>query len=290
MPAEQSYYLSLEVEGNNVWRTDRSLIINCTGMCVLPQFFHSYTQLGREDYYLQYLVKGDMTVWIDGRQERMRPGQAVIYYPHTAYRYAMYGKEEVQYYWAHFTGTEAARLLENCRIHNHCLMNIGSSPSIVTDFEAIFHDFILRDHCFEVSCAARLTAICVEISRRLEARQNEQSGSILSALSHIHQNYNEPVSTQFLADLEHLSPSRFRSLFKESTGLSPGSYLLILRLNHARRLMLQPELTICQISQAVGYQDQLYFSRIFKKRTGLSPSEYRSQLKVLNCHRPDDNR
>ena len=77
MPTEQSYYLSLEVEGNNVCRTDRRLVINCTGVCVLPRPFETRLLAGREDYYLQYLVKGEMRVWLDGEERLMQPGQAV---------------------------------------------------------------------------------------------------------------------------------------------------------------------------------------------------------------------
>ena len=55
-------------------------------------------------------------------------------------------------------------------------------------------------------------------------------------------------------------------------------YLTDLRINHARQLMGQTELTMREIADMVGYEDQLYFSRIFKKRTGFTPSAYRRSL------------
>ena len=125
MPTEQSYYLSLEVEGNNVCRTDRRLVINCTGVCVLPRPFETRLLAGREDYYLQYLVKGEMRVWLDGEERLMQPGQAVLYYPHTGYRYAMKGREEVQYYWVHFTGTDADSLIAGCRLPTCTLLQLS---------------------------------------------------------------------------------------------------------------------------------------------------------------------
>lgn len=278
MPSEQSYYLSLEVEGNNVRRTDRSLVVNCTGACVLPQPFETHSLSGREDYYLQYLVRGEMRVWLENSELHMRPGQAVLYYPHTGYRYAMLGREEVQYYWVHFTGTDAGSLIESCRLPNRRLLEIGGSAAISSAFEGLFHDFIVRDHCFDLSAASRLLSLCVEISRCQEASQSGQpdaSSRVYHALTYIHQNYEKEISVPFLAGLVHLSLSRFRILFREATGLSPLEYLLVLRLNHARQLMLQTESSIGEIARAVGYEDQLYFSRIFKRRTGLSPSAYR---------------
>lgn len=281
MPSEQSYYLSLEVEGNNVRRTDRDLIPNCAGVCVLPQPFEAHMPSGREDYYLQYLVQGKMRVWLEEGEQIMEPGQAVLYYPHTGYRYAMHGKEEIQYYWLHFTGSEADRLVKDCRLPNRQLLRLGSSALIVSQFEGLFHDFILRDHCFALSAASRLLSICVEISRRLEEADGSQSagvGRVYHAISHIHQNYEKRLTVPLLAELEHLSPSRFRLLFREATGLSPMDYITVLRLNHARQLMLQTNSSVGEIARAVGYPDQLYFSRIFKKRTGLTPSDYRQGL------------
>lgn len=281
MMKEQAYYLSLEIEGNNVRRRDRSLVVNCTGLCVLPRPFDTFSQIGREDYYLQYLVKGEMTLWIHEQPQLMQPGQAVFHYPHTGYRYAMSGEEEVQYYWVHFTGADADALIHSCRIQNQTLLTVGSSPSILSDFEGLFHDFILRDHCLDFSAASRLLSICTEISRRQESAQRGSLGAasrIYRAITYIHQNYEKDISVCLLAELEHLSPSRFRALFREATGLSPMDYLAVLRLNHARQLMLQAGLSIGEIAQAVGYQDQLYFSRIFRKRTGLSPTLYRQRL------------
>lgn len=281
MPSEQSYYLSLDIEGNNVCRTDQELVLNCAGACVLPQPFETHIQLGREDYYLQYLVQGEMQVWLEEGEQVMGPGQAVLYYPHTGYRYAMHGQEEVQYYWLHFTGSGADKLVKDCRLPNKRLLTLGSSALIVSQFEGLFHDFILRDHCFSLSAASRLLSVCVEISRRLEASEGKQGsnvGRVYRALSHIHQNYEKRLTVPFLAELEHISPSRFRLLFREATGLSPMDYITVLRLNHARQLMLQTDNPLGEIARAVGYPDQLYFSRVFKKRTGLTPSAYRQGL------------
>lgn len=281
MTEAQAYYLSLDVEGNNVSRTDRSLVLNCTGLCVLPQPFSNRSEVGREDYYLQYLIKGEMDVWLDGVRQVMRPGQVILYYPHTGYHYAMHGQEEVQYYWVHFTGADAGDLVQNCRLPNQTLLDIGSSASIQLDFEEVFRDFIVRDSCFSLSAAAKLTSICVEISRRVEmagSSPSETDSRIYHSLAYIHKNYDRDLTIEQLAALEHLSVSRFRTLFKARTGLSPMDYLIILRLNHARQLMTQTDLTLREIADAVGYQDQLYFSRIFKKRTGYTPSAYRQNL------------
>lgn len=274
---EQSYYLSLEVEGNNVSRSDHALVPNCGGVCVLPRPFETHMRQGREDYYIQYLVEGDMRVWLDG-ERRMRPGQAVLYYPRTAYRYAQLGEGRVRYYWLHFTGYAAGDLIGSCRLPNARLLTVGHSASLLAQFEGLFHDFILRDGCFIPSAASRLLAVCVELSRcigREAAPQGAGTGRVYRALAYIHRHYDEKLTVPLLAGLEHVSPSRFRLLFREATGLSPLEYVTCLRLNHARQLLQQTDDPLAEVARAVGYSDQFYFSRVFKERTGLTPSAYR---------------
>ena len=114
---------------------------------------------------------------------------------------------------------------------------------------------------------------------------SETDSRIYRVLSFIHKNYDRNLSIEQLALQEHLSPSRFRALFRECTGLSPTDYLTVLRINRARQLMGQTDLSVGEVASAVGYQDQLYFSRIFKKHTGQSPLDYRAGVEVRNLNR-----
>ena len=76
----------------------------------------------------------------------------------------------------------------------------------------------------------------------------------------------------------HLSVDRFSHLFTEIIGVTPKQYLITTRIEAAKELLINSDLTVLQISEAVGTSNQNYFSRIFKKHTGLSPSEYRKQF------------
>jgi two-component system response regulator YesN len=50
------------------------------------------------------------------------------------------------------------------------------------------------------------------------------------------------------------------------------------RIDKAKELLANPNLKIVDISQAVGYQDEKYFSKVFKKLEGVSPNEYRKAI------------
>lgn len=87
-------------------------------------------------------------------------------------------------------------------------------------------------------------------------------------------NYMYPIQITELAKMAGLTASSFCRAFKQTTGRTPGSYVTELRIEHAKQLMQQSDVKCKQISQVVGFQDELYFSRVFKKREGVSPTLY----------------
>ena len=72
-----------------------------------------------------------------------------------------------------------------------------------------------------------------------------------------------------------ISPYYFSKLFKEDTGVNFIEYLTSVRIQEAKRLLLDGERSIKDICIEIGYQDPNYFSRIFKKHTGVTPTEFK---------------
>ncbi|UHA76160.1 helix-turn-helix transcriptional regulator [Paenibacillus sp. 481] len=91
------------------------------------------------------------------------------------------------------------------------------------------------------------------------------------------QNLSFPWTLKQLADLAHLSPSRFSALFQLAVGTSPLDYLIQLRLIHAVHLLESTDLKIIQIAADCGFRNLSNFNRLFKQQVGKSPSELRHQ-------------
>jgi transcriptional regulator GlxA family with amidase domain len=105
--------------------------------------------------------------------------------------------------------------------------------------------------------------------------RTSQFHSVRTTLDYLRQNVHQPLSLSDMADHANLSKSHFSRLFKEQTGYSPIDYFIHLKVQHACMLLSVTQQTVREVSQAVGYDDQYYFSRIFKKTIGISPSKYR---------------
>jgi len=98
---------------------------------------------------------------------------------------------------------------------------------------------------------------------------------IQQAISLIHQRSNEKLTLEKVAKECGFSKYYFSRIFKKYTGKSFKAYLIDLRINKAKYLLLNSKLTISQICYETGFNDLSYFSRMFKKRVGYSPSKFR---------------
>jgi transcriptional regulator GlxA family with amidase domain len=78
--------------------------------------------------------------------------------------------------------------------------------------------------------------------------------------------------------------SKFRKVFKQVTGLSPNQYYLNLRLNKAKALLVNTDLSIVEISNLTGFENLFYFSNYFKKKNGVSPILYRNNKRNTNIY------
>jgi AraC family transcriptional regulator len=84
----------------------------------------------------------------------------------------------------------------------------------------------------------------------------------------------ERFSLQDVASSAAVSRFHFARMFRVSTGLSPMSYLLQLRIDAARRWLQAGDRRIADIAAALGFCDQSHFTRTFRRATGLAPSEF----------------
>ena len=84
-----------------------------------------------------------------------------------------------------------------------------------------------------------------------------------------------PLSLQRLAGICGLSVRHFTRAFRLSTGSSPHRYLLQLRLDKARRLLLEPALRLDDIAAVCGFADQSHFTRSFSGVEKMTPGTWR---------------
>nr|WP_281353775.1 helix-turn-helix transcriptional regulator [Amycolatopsis pithecellobii] len=85
---------------------------------------------------------------------------------------------------------------------------------------------------------------------------------------------SELLTVSDLAERVSMSPSAFSHLFREVTGKSPYQFVKEMRLNRARELHVEGDLTVTQVSRAVGYGSTSHFINEFRSRFGATPRAY----------------
>ena len=96
-------------------------------------------------------------------------------------------------------------------------------------------------------------------------------------VQYIHAHLEQDLSLTELAGLAQMSCHHFARLFKRSTGVSPHQYVIQSRVEQAKQLILQEELTIAEIAQQLGFANQSHLSRHFKRLVGVSPKQLLKQ-------------
>jgi AraC-like DNA-binding protein len=98
------------------------------------------------------------------------------------------------------------------------------------------------------------------------------------AIDFVLQNYRDPITVEEMAKRAHLSVSQLRREFVRLFGLTPGEYILKVRLLMARQRLEQTSEPVGNIAHECGFYDQSHFNRAFRGALGIRPLEYRRRF------------
>ena len=113
-------------------------------------------------------------------------------------------------------------------------------------------------------------------SKMKELKKNTASSLyIRSAIDYISNHLNSQLKIKDIADHIGLSEKYMSSLFKKETGMTIVAYIEQRQMEIASQMLIYTEHTYAEISDALSFCSQSYFSKIFKKHYGLTPMQYR---------------
>lgn len=95
------------------------------------------------------------------------------------------------------------------------------------------------------------------------------------AAAYLREHYKEEVTVPALGESINFHPVYIARCMQKTFGCSPAAYLLRYRLERAKQLLLQTDLSIARVAEEVGFNQAAYFTSCFVKHEGLSPRKYR---------------
>ena len=113
------------------------------------------------------------------------------------------------------------------------------------------------------------------VSSVAKRSENRSESAVERAKKYIDENYRKDISLEDVSQKVDISSYYFSKIFKEETGENFIEYLTKLRMEEAKRLLEDTDMSIKEVCSDVGYSDPNYFSRNFKKYAGVTPTEAR---------------
>jgi AraC-like DNA-binding protein len=235
------------------------------------------------DYYLvHYVIRGQGHFRILGRDYPVHAGDSFFIYPGELVSYTSSAEDPWLYRWIGFKGARAEELLSHCGITRHKpVAGTGNKRRMI----ALFAQMERLLHAGQASCdlqsSGYMRLILSEYMQGQSAASEpkEESSMIVQqveqAIRWLTLRYYQEISIEQMAQTLGYHRTHLSKMFKQHTGMSPMNFLLKIRMERAKHLLMQEKLTIEQVASSVGFSDPLYFSKQFKKWYGRSPSDYR---------------
>lgn len=108
-----------------------------------------------------------------------------------------------------------------------------------------------------------------------EKSKNRNKNTLNKIINYIHENIDKEITLEKIASEVYLTPNYTGHIFKENMSMSFNEYVTQVRMEYAKKFLMQPENKIYDVSFMVGYKNPHYFSKLFKKHTGVSPSAFK---------------
>lgn len=225
-------------------------------------------------YYDLTLVLGGSLDYVAGKRKvRVGERQAVLFAPGTIReRKATHGKTE--YISFNFFCNDVIDL--PMYIDHFSVSEVSSLISVCDSFGNIFEE-VQKEILQNI-----LGALILMLKRNLDIKK--MSKITQEMIFFIQSHYKERLSMDDICKQVSYSAPHCSKVFSRDTGKSVFEYIITLKIEKAKSLLVENELSLTEIASYVGYDDYNYFTHLFKKRTGVSPLNY---LKNLQNKRND---
>lgn len=257
--------------------SDKFLSINNCGMSKITEA-RSESRKARKDNMLIYLTEGSGKAVINNISMPVSEGDIIFFASGTPL--CFFFEKNSQHYWLHFSGCKAEEIISSAGISGSGIYKVGIHSEIENIFYKISYQIIQSNNIHDLFCCSFFIELMAYIKEFLNVNHTAviNRTKIYPALLAMSTSYNMPYDLSYYAELCGMSISGFKSSFSKIVHVTPLTYLTSIRLERAKILLKEKDLSISQIANQVGYQDPLYFSRIFKKHIGVSPKDFKKNM------------
>ena len=161
------------------------------------------------------------------------------------------------------------------------------TPADETTMERIFDKMVVSQendilYCDHI-CSGLVYDYLIEFHRMMDSNadssKSRQISMLLPLLRFMHDNFRSDISMTQLSELMGVTPQHFCRVFKKTMNVRPNEFLTQIRLDEAKRLLTEKDVSVSEAAERSGFRDPVYFSTVFRKHEGISPAGYKKKMK-----------
>lgn len=251
----------------------------------------SFGPYARNHYLFHYVISGTGTLIArdqngTDQEYRVRSGDGFMLFPKQASSYFADKAHPWEYTWVEFDGMKAneivglAGLTADSPIYHPGMRDLG------LEMRDIMLNIARSENPSAFYLVGQLHLFADYLTRSSSNRHLPPQSSriqdfyVKEAINFVEQNFQNDISVEDMAAFCNLNRNYFGKIFRNAVGKTPQEFLISYRMTKASELLKLTDMTIGNISNAVGYPSQLHFSRAFKNVYGIPPKEWRSRHKM----------
>lgn len=247
-----------------------------------------------EGFEIYYFIRGNANYVVGEDIYELLPGDMLLFNGSTIHR--VNPQKDVPYLRSYVNFTESFLQGQVPEPMFRKLMSLFDAPSgllirwnveeraeIENVYRSIYQENEREAFGYEIVLRTLLIQLLIKIYRKskhliemLPSQQPSHSqANVRRILQYINQNFTENINLDDLSAALHLNKYYMCHCFKEVTGYTINNYLMSKRIEEAKKLLRTTDEPIGEISEKLGFNTSVHFSRAFKQYAGVSPQNFR---------------
>lgn len=230
---------------------------------------------------LFYVIEGQGQFLIENRTYPVSVNDLVIVNPNVLHTEVSLNASPLKYIVLGIEGLELTVQADG-NDTNFCIINLKSiKDTVLHHLQNMLAEIETKKPGYDVVCQDLMEILIVLLGRQtnfstiLAPVSKKTSKLCGSTKRYIDTHYQENITLDQLAELNHVSKYHLAHAFTEEYGISPINYLISKRISEAEHLLRTTDFSLSLISNTTGFSSSSYFAQIFRKQKGMSPTEYR---------------
>lgn len=240
------------------------------GFRSFPPMFHTHVEV-------LYVLRGEISMMIDGTAKTLSPGEISISFPYSIHSYE--NAPDAEIIMLLFSPAAAGNFEKTLLSYKAKNPYIQNGEAVLPLLHKLVEYCEKEGELYEKAASAYLSAVVGELllSLSLIRLDNMDINVAQQILSYCSSHYNEAISVKNVANALYLSESYVTKTFSGKLGYSFREYINTLRIAEAKNLLKNTNMKIIDVMYTCGFTNQSSFNRIFQEMTSVTPKVYREQ-------------